>query len=103
MSLDALLDAGLLLVLPAALLGWGAGVLHVRTLRPVAEMLAAGRLRGVALQLVRFAALAAFLLAAALLGAPALIGAALGVLSGRLVAARRIEREMEAAETGGPA
>ena len=63
--------------------GYGAGLLHFRSLRRVAEGLLAGRKRAVAFQLMRLAALGLFLALCALIGTAALIGAAVGLALAR--------------------
>jgi hypothetical protein len=83
---------GALLLAVEALLGaaagYGAGLLHFRSLQRVAEGIVAGRKRAVAFQLARLAALGAFLALCAMVGAPALLGAALGLTLARRAALR---------------
>ena len=76
------------LVLLAVAAGYGAGLLHFRSLAKVAQGLLAGRLSAVGLQVARMAALGAFLAACALAGAAVLIAGAAGVLLGRAHALR---------------
>lgn len=72
-----------------ALAGYGAGLVHFRSLRRVAEGFVAGRRGTLALHLARLLGLALFLAACALTGAPALLGAVLGLTLAR----RRVLRE----------
>lgn len=78
-----------LLALAAAVAGFAAGWLHFASLGQVAEMIVAGRLTAIWLQLGRLAALAAFLFLCAQGGAPVLIAAAAGLLAGRAFVLRR--------------
>lgn len=66
--------------------GYGAGLLHFRSLRRVAEGIVAGRKRAVTLQLARLGALGLFLALCALIGAAALLGATLGLMLARRIA-----------------
>ncbi len=77
----------------AALAGAGAGYLHFRALRGLADQLALGRVWGAALQAARFAGLALFLYGCARLGPLALIAAAAGLLAGRALVMRQVRRE----------
>jgi hypothetical protein len=83
---------GALLIAAEALLGaaagYGAGLLHFRSLRRVADAIVAGRTRAVALQLARLAALGLFLGFCVWIGAPALLGATLGLTLARRTALR---------------
>lgn len=63
--------------------GYGAGLLHFRTLETVAERFIRGQLSAVALQLLRLAVLALFLWLVARLGALALIAATAGIVLAR--------------------
>ena len=81
MSLDPIPLA--LQAIAAAAAGYGAGLLHFRSLARVADGLLEGRLSVVLLQLARLAAVGVFLYLCALVGPAALIGAAAGVLLGR--------------------
>ncbi len=72
--------------------GYGAGLLHFRSLRRVTDMMVAGRRAAVPLQFARLAGLGMMLLLAALAGAAVLIAAAVGVLAGRARALRQEER-----------
>jgi len=67
----------------AALAGYGIGTVHFRSLARVADMMLAGRMIAVVLQLARLAVLAGFLILAALAGPGPLIAAAAGVLVAR--------------------
>ena len=79
----ALLTAG-----AGAIAGW----LHFHSLQRVVRGLIAGRLRVVALQILRFAVLALFLGFCAWISAAALLSAAAGLLVGRGVALRQVQR-----------
>jgi hypothetical protein len=72
----------------AAVAGYGAGLLHFRLLRLVADRIVAGRGGAAGLQIGRFAAMGLFLALCALVGAPALLGAVVGVTFGRAKAVR---------------
>lgn len=75
-----------LVAAPAGLaLGW----FHFATLARVSELLVAGRLVGIGLQLARFALLTAFLWLCARQGWPALAGGGAGIMAGRALALRR--------------
>jgi hypothetical protein len=80
------------LAVAAAAGGYAVGIAHFGALRRVADMLVAGRLAGVALQLARMGALALFLTLCALAGAAPLVAGAAGVLAGRARVLRREER-----------
>lgn len=69
-------------------LGAALGVVHFRTLFTVTQLLLAGRLWGVALQLARFAILGGTLWAVAQWGALPLLCALAGILLGRARALR---------------
>lgn len=77
----------------AALAGTGAGWLHFRSLRPLADRIVGGDWRALALQVVRLGAMAGFLAFAAQGGAAVLIAAAAGVLAGRQLVLRRARQE----------
>jgi hypothetical protein len=79
---------GMLAALAGVVLGW----IHFRSLHTVAERLLEGRLSAVALQLIRFAVLAAFLFICARLGSVPLLAAAAGVMAGRTIVLRRAGR-----------
>lgn len=68
--------------------GYGAGLLHFRSLARVAEGLLSGRLSAAGMQVARLAALGGFLWLCALAGAAVLIAATAGVLLGRARALR---------------
>lgn len=71
------------LALAALLAGYGAGWLHFASLARVADLLAAGRLWALWLQLLRLVALGLFLYLCARGGALVLLAAGAGVLLGR--------------------
>lgn len=76
-------------VILAALAGGTAlGWLHFYTLARVSDMLLAGRIAGVALQVARFAVLGLFLWFCATQGWPVLLAATTGVLLGRWILLR---------------
>jgi hypothetical protein len=81
-----------LLIVAEALLGaaagYGAGLLHFRSLRRVADAIVAGRTSAVAIQLARLAALGLFLGLCVWIGAAALLGATLGLTLARRTALR---------------
>lgn len=79
----------LFLALAAALAGAGAGWAHFASLGRVADLLVAGRMAAVGLQLVRLAALAAFLWLCTRGGAAVLAAGAAGIFAGRALALRR--------------
>ena len=72
--------------------GFCAGWLHFRSLWPLASWIVSGDRRAPALQLVRLAALGAFLVLCAQGGGFVLLSATAGVLAGRSVALRVVER-----------
>jgi len=78
----------LLLVLLAGLAGIGIGWLHFSSLERVAEMIVAGRLSAIGLQLGRLALLGAILWLFAQAGALVLIAGAAGILVGRVIVMR---------------
>lgn len=84
--------AALLTAALAAAAGHGAGLVHFRSLRRVAEMMVAGRGAAAALQVARLAALGLFLALCALAGPAALLAAAAGLLLGRARALRGQDR-----------
>lgn len=69
--------------IPAALAGFALGWLHFASLSRVTDMLVAGRMSAVLLQLARLAVLAGFLILCARAGAWVLIAGAAGVLTAR--------------------
>jgi hypothetical protein len=70
-------------VLVAALAGYGVGTVHFRSLARVADMMLAGRMLAVVLQLARLAVLTGFLVLAALAGPTPLIAAVISMLVAR--------------------
>jgi len=72
-------------LMAGGLLGWA----HFASLARVTQLLLAGRVGGVALQVGRFCVLGGFFLLCARGGAEVLLAAAAGVLAGRSVALRR--------------
>ena len=78
----------LLLALLAGLAGIGIGWLHFSSLERVAEMIVAGRLAAIGLQLGRLALLGAILWLFAQAGALVLLAGAVGVLVGRMIVMR---------------
>jgi hypothetical protein len=90
--MSALVDVAPLDVVMACIMGvvgYAAGVAHVRSLRRVTDLFLAGRGLAIVLQVGRFIALGGILLLAALGGAPVLLVTAAGVLVGRSRALRR--------------
>lgn len=85
--------ASLPIVLAAALAGTGAGWLHFYSLRLLADRIVAGAPRALALQCLRLAVMAGFLILTAQAGAFALLAAAAGVFVGRWVVIRAAEQE----------
>jgi hypothetical protein len=81
---------GLLVIegLLGAVAGYGAGLLHFRSLARVADGIVSGRAGAVLLQVARLAALGLFLTLCALVGAPSLLGAAAGITLARRRALR---------------
>ena len=82
-----------LIVLIASLAGTGAGWLHFRSLRSLADRIVGGDRRALALQLLRLGGMAGFLVLAAQGGAFALLAAAAGVFVGRWLVLRAARRE----------
>ena len=76
----------------AAVAGFGAGLLHFRSLRPIAARIVAGERRAFAMQLARLAGLGGFLLISAQGGAYPLLAAFAGILAGRWYVLRVEER-----------
>lgn len=81
--------------LAALVIGYGAGILHFRSLHSVARRLVAGDLTAVGLQLVRLLALGGLLCLFALGGAHLLLAAAGGVFLAR---GRVLAREGQVSE-----
>lgn len=80
-------------LLPAALLAAATGIavgwFHFWSLSRVTDLLVAGRLSGVGLQVARFALLVAFLWLCAKAGWIVLLAGAVGILTGRTLVLRR--------------
>ncbi|MEQ9462452.1 MAG: hypothetical protein RJQ10_02230 [Haliea sp.] len=86
------MSAGLvtaLAALAAALAGTLAGWIHFTSLARVTDLLVAGRIQGVGLQLGRFVLLGVFLWICAQGGWVVLVAAAVGILAGRTLVLRR--------------
>jgi hypothetical protein len=79
--------------LAALAIGYGAGIVHFRTLKSVARRFVAGDLTAVALQIARLAALGLLLYLFARLGAHVLIAGAAGILLARRRVLSRTEAE----------
>jgi hypothetical protein len=79
-------DLALLAV--ATFAGIAMGCIHFVTLSRVTDLLLAGRIAGVGLQVARFALLGGFLWLCAKGGWPVLLAGALGVLAGRTLVLR---------------
>ena len=79
----------LILAVLAALAGAGIGWLHFSSLERVAEMIVAGRLSAIGLQLGRLVLLGGVLWLFAQGGALVLLAGAAGVLAGRAIVMRR--------------
>lgn len=77
----------------AAPAGVAAGWLHFRSLLRVSECLAAGDLKAVVLQVVRFIALGLFFYLCVRMGATALLSAAAGLWVGRSLVLRQARKE----------
>ncbi|MCC0062918.1 MAG: hypothetical protein H6895_02370 [Defluviimonas sp.] len=84
--------ATLLLTLAATLAGLGTGWFHFASLARIAEMIVAGRIAAIWLQIARLVLIAALLWLCARGGALVLIAGAVGILAGRSVALRRAGR-----------
>lgn len=74
----------------AALAGTAVGWFHFASLSRVTDLLLAGRLAGVGLQVARFALLGGFLWICSRGGWPVLLAGALGLLAGRTLVLRRL-------------
>ena len=79
----------LALVAGALVTGTAAGWLHFASLARIADMILAGHLRAIALQLLRILLLAAFLWLCTRGGPAVLFAGAAGVLAGRALVMRR--------------
>jgi len=77
-----------LLAALATLAGLGVGWLHFHSLKVLANRIVEGDRRAVALQILRLAMLAGFLLFCAQAGAIVLLAAALGIFLGRMMVMR---------------
>lgn len=73
----------------ALVAGIAAGWAHFASLRHVADLFAAGRMRAIGLQLARLAALGVFFWLCTRGGSAVLIAGVLGVLIGRVIALKR--------------
>ncbi|WP_139068806.1 MULTISPECIES: hypothetical protein [unclassified Hyphomonas] len=86
-------DAGtIILALLAGLAGIGIGWLHFYSLERIAEMIVAGRLSAIGLQLARIVLLIGILWLFAQAGALVLLAGAAGVLAGRMIVIRGARR-----------
>lgn len=83
---SATLAAAVAAVLAGIVMGW----VHFASLSRVTDLLVAGRIAGVGLQVARFAVLGAFLWTCTQGGWPVLVAGALGVLAGRALVLRRL-------------